>query len=149
MTRVPSELFWAMLGYLGLLGLVSLLVAFPTRQLSDIFNEAKHVTLSMLICSHVWVSFIPAHMHARGKDTVAVEVFAILASGADLTSCLFFLKCYFILLHPEKNTKEQTLGRHHLKREHRKWTIGSASFSRMTSLSSPPGMQPFLQAPSC
>ncbi|ELK17757.1 Vomeronasal type-2 receptor 26 [Pteropus alecto] len=103
-----------MLGYLGLLGLVSSLVAFPTRQLPNIFNEAKHITLSMLVCSCVWVS-IPAHVRVRGKDTVAMEVFAILASGADLTSCLFFLKCYFILPHPEKNTKEQILGRYHRK----------------------------------
>lgn len=108
------ELFWAMLGYLGLLGLVSSLVAFPTRQLPDLFNEAKHVTLSMLVCSRVWAS-VPARMRAPGKDTVAMEVFGILASGANFTFSLFFLKCYFILLHPEKNTKEQMLGRHHLR----------------------------------
>ncbi|ELW46880.1 Extracellular calcium-sensing receptor [Tupaia chinensis] len=109
------ELFHAMLGYLGLLGLVSLLVAFPARRLPDTFNEAKHITLSMLVCSCVWVSFIPAHTSAQGKDTVAVEVFTILASGAGLMSCLFFPKCYIILLHPEKNTKEQMFGRHRLK----------------------------------
>ncbi|EPY89816.1 hypothetical protein CB1_000073027 [Camelus ferus] len=108
------ELFYAMLGYLGLPSLVSLLVAFPARQLPDTFNEAKHITLSMLVCSCVWVSFIPAHMSARGKDTVAMKVFAILASGASLLSCLFFPRCYIILLHPEKNTREQIFGRHHL-----------------------------------
>ncbi|KAM9658857.1 LOW QUALITY PROTEIN: extracellular calcium-sensing receptor-like [Trichechus inunguis] len=114
------ELFYAMLGYLGLLGLVSLLVAFPAHRLPDTFNEAKHITLSMLVCSCVWVSFIPAHVSACGKDTVAVEVFAILASGAGLMSCFFFPKCYIILLCPEKNTREQMLGRHHLKRKKKK-----------------------------
>uniref|UniRef100_A0ABI7YAZ3 G-protein coupled receptors family 3 profile domain-containing protein n=1 Tax=Felis catus TaxID=9685 RepID=A0ABI7YAZ3_FELCA len=103
------ELFYAMLGYLGLLGLLSLLVTFRTCWLPDPFNEAKHFTLSMCVCSCVWPSFIPAHMSTQGKDTVAVEVFAILASAAGLMSCLFFPKCYIILLHPEKNPKEKML----------------------------------------
>uniref|UniRef100_G3TU51 G-protein coupled receptors family 3 profile domain-containing protein n=1 Tax=Loxodonta africana TaxID=9785 RepID=G3TU51_LOXAF len=106
------ELFYAMLGYLGLLGLVSLLVAFPACRLPDTFNEAKHIILSTLVCSCIWVSFTPA-MSSHGKDIVAVEVFAILASGAGLMSCLFFPKRYIVLLHPEKNTREPMLGRHH------------------------------------
>uniref|UniRef100_G3UKT2 G-protein coupled receptors family 3 profile domain-containing protein n=1 Tax=Loxodonta africana TaxID=9785 RepID=G3UKT2_LOXAF len=107
------ELFYAMLGYLGLLGLVSLLVAFPACRLPDTFNEAKHIILSTLVCSCIWVSFTPA-TSSHGKDIVAVEVFAILASGAGLMSCLFFPKRYIVLLHPEKNTREPMLGRHHL-----------------------------------
>lgn len=99
------ELFYAMMGYLGLLGLVSLLVAFPAHQLPDTFNQAKHLTLSMLVCSCVWGSFVPAHMSTQGKDTAAIEVFALLASGAGLMCCLFFPKCYTILLHPERNTR--------------------------------------------
>lgn len=109
------ELFYAMLGYLGLIGLVSLLVAFPACRLPDTVNEAKHIGLSMLVCSCVWVSFIPAHVSAQGKGTIAGVVFAILASGASLLSCLFFPKCYISLLHPEKNAKEQMLVSHHLK----------------------------------
>lgn len=109
------ELFYAMLGYLGLIGLVSLLVTFPACRLPDTVNEAKHIGLSMLVCSCVWVSFIPAHVSAQGKGTVAGVVFAILASGASLLSCLFFPKCYISLLHPEKNAKEQMLVSHHLK----------------------------------
>ncbi|KAM5223998.1 LOW QUALITY PROTEIN: extracellular calcium-sensing receptor-like [Hipposideros larvatus] len=102
-------LFCAMVGYLGFLGLFSLLVAFPARRLPGTLNEAKHITLSMLVCSCVWVTFLPAHMSAQGKDTAAVEVFAILASGAGLSSCLFIPKCYIILLRPEKNTKNKCL----------------------------------------
>uniref|UniRef100_A0A667I4V9 G-protein coupled receptors family 3 profile domain-containing protein n=1 Tax=Lynx canadensis TaxID=61383 RepID=A0A667I4V9_LYNCA len=119
------ELFYAMLGYLGLLGLLSLLVTFRTCRLPDPFNEAKRFTLSVCVCSCVWASFIPAHMSTQGKDTVAMEVFAILASAAGLVSCLFFPKRYIILLHPEKNPKEQMLGRCHLRWEGQKRTMGS------------------------
>ncbi|KAM6160808.1 LOW QUALITY PROTEIN: extracellular calcium-sensing receptor-like [Erethizon dorsatum] len=103
------ELFYAMLGYLGLLGLVSLLVA-SCRRLPNTFNEAKHISISMLVCSCIWVSFVPAHLSAQGKDKVAVEVFAILPSAVGLMCCLFF-PIYIILLRPEKNTKGQMLGR--------------------------------------
>lgn len=58
------ELLYAVLGHVGLLGLVSLLVAVPACRLPDTFNEAKQITVSMLVCSCVWVSFTPAHRSA-------------------------------------------------------------------------------------
>ncbi|XP_069832197.1 vomeronasal type-2 receptor 26-like [Dendropsophus ebraccatus] len=104
--------FYLMLGYMGFLAAVSFVLAFLVRTLPDIYNEAKYITFSMLVFCSVWICAIPAYLSSTGKHMVTVEIFAILASGGGILSCMFLPKCYNILMEPEEKSSGHLLHRY-------------------------------------
>ncbi|XP_041951742.1 G-protein coupled receptor family C group 6 member A-like [Alosa sapidissima] len=99
--------FGLMLAYIGLLGLIGLVIAFKGRKLPNCYNEAKFISFSMVIYLICWVVFGPVYAQAQaGVYLPAVEMVVILISAYTVLSCHFMPKCYIICFKSHSNTRE-------------------------------------------
>lgn len=93
-----SLAFHCVLGYLCSLALGGYTMLFLSKNLPDTFNESKFLSFSMLVFFCIWVPFVPVYHSTKGKITVAMEVFSILASSAVLLCVIFApvtLSCWY------------------------------------------------------
>ncbi|KAM9425778.1 G-protein coupled receptor family C group 6 member A [Pholidichthys leucotaenia] len=100
--------YWAfgvMLGYIAVLAFVCFICAFKGRKLPHQYNEAKFITLSMLLYLISWLIFVPIYVTTSGVYLPAVEMVVILISNYAVLTAHFFPKCYTVLFKKERNTQ--------------------------------------------
>uniref|UniRef100_UPI00358F5BEC extracellular calcium-sensing receptor-like n=1 Tax=Myxine glutinosa TaxID=7769 RepID=UPI00358F5BEC len=97
---VRSEPIWpsCAMAYVGLLTAFCTTLAFQARKLSQLENEIKFITFSMLFFCLVYMSFFPAYISTRGKFNVVIITFAVVTVSYGALGCIFLPKCYVLLL---------------------------------------------------
>ncbi|RDD46595.1 Metabotropic glutamate receptor 2 [Trichoplax sp. H2] len=96
-------------GYLAILNIICVYLAFKTRKLPENYNEAKYVSFTSLIMMCIIFTMIPAYFGTSGPFQAAVASFGMITFAIAVLLCMFLPKIYIIIFKPELNTKERAM----------------------------------------
>ena len=91
--------------YLVLLSIICCGLAFQTRKLPEVFNDAKWLAMTMFTQNIVWFGAMTIYI-ARRNDRAMVMCVNIVISGFVIWIFNFMPKLIMLLIHPERNKKE-------------------------------------------
>uniref|UniRef100_A0AAY4CUY2 Taste receptor type 1 member 3 n=1 Tax=Denticeps clupeoides TaxID=299321 RepID=A0AAY4CUY2_9TELE len=102
----PLVNFGIMLGFNGLLALLSFMCTFMALKPAGQYNLARDITVSTLAYCVVWVIFVPIYTGLNDHNKSIAHVSVTLISNLGLTYAYFLPKCYLLLKMPENNTPD-------------------------------------------
>ncbi|XP_066528178.1 taste receptor type 1 member 3 [Hoplias malabaricus] len=102
----PVLNFSLMLGFNGLLSLVSFMCTFMAIKPVKQYNLARDITISSLAYCVIWVIFIPIYAGLSDKNKSIAQVVVTLISNMAIVGGYYGPKCYLLVKHPDLNTAE-------------------------------------------
>eukprot|EP00795_Rhopilema_esculentum_P008073 gene8073-13989_t len=110
-------------GYLLCLSVVCCALAFRTRKLPEVFNDAKWLAMTIFTQNIVWFASMTIYI-ARHNDRAMVMCINVFVSGFVIWGFNFLPKLVTIILHPERNRRDVVsrqifmMTRHRVDRDH-------------------------------
>ncbi|XP_030634149.1 LOW QUALITY PROTEIN: taste receptor type 1 member 3 [Chanos chanos] len=102
----PILNFGLMLGFNGVLSLISFMCTFMAPKPARQYNLARDITISTLAYCLVWVVFIPVYTGLDDEMKAISHMTVSLLSNMALMAAYFFPKCLLLIKHPEFNTDD-------------------------------------------
>ncbi|KAL6464954.1 hypothetical protein MHYP_G00272710 [Metynnis hypsauchen] len=102
----PVLNFGLMLGFNGLLSLISFMCTFMAMKPVKQYNLARDITISSLAYCVTWVIFIPIYAGLSDKDKSIAQIVVTLLSNIALSGAYYGPKCYLLVKHPDLNTPD-------------------------------------------
>ncbi|KAM4738117.1 taste receptor type 1 member 1-like [Anableps anableps] len=92
--------------FLSSLCCLCFIFSYMGKDLPKNYNEAKAITLCLLLLILTWIIFATSSILYRGKYVSSFNALAVLSSLYSFLLWYFFPKCYIIIFHPNKNTQQ-------------------------------------------
>uniref|UniRef100_A0A8C4S050 Taste receptor type 1 member 3 n=1 Tax=Erpetoichthys calabaricus TaxID=27687 RepID=A0A8C4S050_ERPCA len=102
----PMTTFCLMLGFNGLLSLLSFMGTFMTQKPTKQYNMSRDITFAALAYCITWVIFIPVYTALSEMTKSLAQMVAIILSNSCIIASYFLPKCHLLLSRPDLNTAE-------------------------------------------